>query len=96
MVAMKKTKRIPTWVKQAVAAMIERYFGAKGYTLDRKALRSRGPRHLRVRHVEKDHDQVLSDWQVINAFATEHFGWAPTVRLSGYHHDALIIETGNI
>jgi len=92
---MKKRKRIPTWVKREVAAMIERYFGAKGYSLDRKPLVSRGPHHLRVSHIEKDHDGVAKDWSDIHAFVFGQFGWAPYFRWSksGY---SLFILTGNI
>lgn len=91
-----KKRRIKTWVKREIAALIERYFGAKGYQIDREALRARGPRHLRVRHVTKDHDQVASDWQGVHAFTIAQFGWAPQVRFSGWHKDALIIETGKL
>lgn len=88
--------RVPTWKKREICMIIERFFGAKGYQLQRKPLRARGPLHLRVSHGEKDQDAVERDWDVINALVTEEFGWAPEVCFTGYHKESLLILNGTL
>lgn len=92
---MKKPKRVQTWVKREIASLIERYFGAKGYRIDRKPLIFRGPHHLRVSTIEKDQDGVAKDWSDIHAFVFRQFEWAPSFRWSKYGNH-LFILIGNI
>jgi hypothetical protein len=88
---MTKTKRVQTAAKHAIANMIERFFAAKGYYLQRKRLISGGPSHLRVWHNDKDHDGVEKDWHHIYAFCMEEFAWVPDEQWGKYGHDLYIL-----
>lgn len=88
---MTKTKRVQKATKQGVAVMIERYFAAKGYWIQRKRLVSRGPSHLRVWHNDKDREDVENDWDRINTFTMKEFGWVPDAEWDLYGNTLYIL-----